>query len=61
VQYWGPAKWVAKLRATKADRKRLFLKTRMEASHGGVSGRYKRYHETAFEFAFVLDLAGIRQ
>jgi oligopeptidase B len=61
VQYWGPAKWVAKLRATKADRKRLFLKARMEASHGGVSGRYKRYHETAFEFAFVLDLAGIRQ
>ena len=61
VQYWGPAKWVAKLRATKADRNRLLLKMRMEASHGGVSGRYKTYHETAFEFAFVLDLAGIWQ
>jgi len=61
VQYWGPAKWVAKLRATKTDRNRLLLKTRMEASHGGVSGRYKRYLETAFEYAFLLDAAGIGQ
>lgn len=61
VQYWGPAKWVAKLRATKTDRNRVLLRTRMEASHGGVSGRYKRYQETAFEYAFLLDLTGIRQ
>jgi oligopeptidase B len=61
VQYWEPAKWVAKLRATKTDRNLLLLKTEMEASHGGVTGRYKRYRETAFEYAFILDLAGVRQ
>ena len=57
VQYWEPAKWVAKLRALKTDRNRLLLKTKMEAGHGGVSGRYKRYRETAFIYAFLLDLA----
>jgi len=61
VQYWEPAKWVAKLRTTKTDRNRLLLKTEMEASHGGVSGRYKQYKETAFKYAFFLDLAGIKQ
>jgi len=59
VQYWEPAKWVAKLRATKTDRNRLLLKTRMEAGHGGVSGRDQRYKQIAFESAFVLDLAGV--
>ena len=57
VQYWEPAKWVAKLRALKTDSDRLLLRTYMEAGHGGVSGRYKRYHETAFEYAFLIDLA----
>jgi oligopeptidase B len=61
VQYWEPAKWVAKLRATKRDHNRLLLKTEMEASHGGVSGRYQQYKETAFKYAFFLDLAGIKQ
>jgi oligopeptidase B len=61
VQYWEPAKWVAKLRAKKTDRNRLMLKTEMEASHGGVSGRYKQYKETAFKYAFFLDLSGIKQ
>jgi oligopeptidase B len=61
VQYWEPAKWVAKLRATKTDRNRLLLRTKMEAGHGGVSGRYKRYQETAFVYAFLLDLAGTSQ
>jgi oligopeptidase B len=56
VQYWEPAKWVAKLRAIKTDRNRLLLRTKMEAGHGGVSGRYKRYRETAFIYAFLLDL-----
>jgi oligopeptidase B len=56
VQYWEPAKWVAKLRATKTDGNRLLLRTKMEAGHGGVSGRYKRYKETAFIYAFLLDL-----
>jgi oligopeptidase B len=58
VQYWEPAKWVAKLRALKTDNDRLLLRTYMEAGHGGVSGRYKRYYERAFEFAFLIDLAG---
>ena len=60
VQFWEPAKWVAKLRATKTDRNLLLLKTEMEAGHGGVSGRYKKYREIAFDYAFLLDLAGIR-
>jgi oligopeptidase B len=56
-QYWEPAKWAAKLRALKTDRNTLLLRTKMEAGHGGVSGRYKRYRETAFSYAFLLDLA----
>ncbi len=59
VQYWEPAKWVAKLRATKTGSSRLLLKTNMEAGHGGASGRFKRYKETALEYAFILDLSGI--
>jgi len=61
VQYWEPAKWVAKLRAAKTDSNELLLKTYMEAGHGGVSGRYQRYKEVAFTYAFILDLAGIRK
>lgn len=61
VQYFEPAKWVAKLRATKTDRNVLLLKTEMEAGHGGVSGRDKRYTETALRYAFFLDLAGVRE
>ncbi|MCP3981926.1 MAG: S9 family peptidase [bacterium] len=59
VQYWEPAKWVAKLRASKTGDNRLLLKTNMEAGHGGASGRYKRYEQTAFYYAFLLDLAGL--
>jgi oligopeptidase B len=58
VQYWEPAKWVAKLRALKTDTNRVVLKTNMEAGHGGASGRYRRWREMAFEYAFLLDLAG---
>jgi oligopeptidase B len=61
VQYWEPAKWVAKLRARKTDSGRVLLRTNMEAGHGGVSGRYRRYHDTALMYAFLLDLAGITQ
>jgi oligopeptidase B len=60
VQYWEPAKWTAKLRELKTDRNRLLLKTNMEAGHGGPSGRFRRHHETAFAYAFLLDLAGIK-
>jgi len=60
VQYWEPAKWVAKLRALKTDNNRLLLKTNMDAGHGGASGRFRRHQETAFSYVFILDLAGIR-
>ena len=59
VQYWEPAKWVAKLRALKTDSNRLLLHTNMEAGHGGASGRFRRYRETAMIYAFLLDLAGL--
>jgi oligopeptidase B len=58
VQFWEPAKWVAKLRALKTDNQRLLLRTNMEAGHSGASGRFKRYEETAMIYAFLLDLAG---
>ena len=58
VQYWEPAKWVAKLRALKTDARPLLLKTNMDAGHGGVSGRYRRYRETALQYAFLLRQAG---
>ncbi|MBN2071670.1 MAG: S9 family peptidase [Candidatus Krumholzibacteriota bacterium] len=59
VQYWEPAKWVARLRANKTDGNILLLHTNMGAGHGGVSGRFRRYRETALEYAFILDLVGI--
>ena len=59
VQYWEPAKWVAKLRAMKTDKNILLLVTNMEAGHGGASGRFRRLKETALQYAFMLDLAGI--
>ena len=51
VQYWEPAKWVARLRATKTDDNLLLLKTNMSAGHGGASGRYDSYRETALVYA----------
>lgn len=60
VQYFEPAKWTARLRAMKTDNNRLILRTNMEAGHGGSSGRYKRWRDVAFEYAFMLDLAGVR-
>jgi oligopeptidase B len=61
VQYWEPAKWVARLRVLKTDQNRLLLRTKMEAGHGGVSGRFKRYKEVAFIYAFLLDLVGVSE
>jgi oligopeptidase B len=58
VQYWEPAKWVAKLRAMKTDNNVVLLKTNMEAGHGGASGRFRRHRETAEMYAFLIDLAG---
>jgi oligopeptidase B len=59
VQYWEPAKWVAKLRATRTNDTRLLLKTNMGAGHAGASGRYEYLKEVAFKYAFVLDTLGI--
>jgi len=59
VLYVEPAKWTAKLRAMKTDTNRLILRTNMEAGHSGASGRYKRWRDVAFEYAFLLDLAGL--
>ncbi len=59
VLYVEPAKWTAKLRAMKTGTNRLILRTNMEAGHGGASGRYKRWRDVAFEYAFLLDLAGL--
>jgi oligopeptidase B len=58
VQYWEPAKWVAKLRATRTDDNLLLLKTNMDAGHGGTSGRLKGHKDTALEYAFLLALEG---
>jgi oligopeptidase B len=54
VPYWEPAKWVAKLRALKADSNLLLLKTNLGNGHLGPSGRYEYIRETAFEYAFLL-------
>jgi oligopeptidase B len=59
VMYWEPAKYVAKLRTLKDDKNVLVLKTNMAAGHGGASGRYDRYHEIAFDYAFMLTQLGI--
>ena len=55
VMYWEPAKWVAKLRATKRGPNPIYLKTNFAGGHGGSSGRYDRLRELAFEYAFMLD------
>jgi oligopeptidase B len=61
VQYWEPAKWVAKLRVLKTNDKQLFLDTNMDAGHGGASGRFEALKELAKEFAFLLDLEKIKK
>ena len=59
VQYWEPAKWVAKLRDLKTDNNLLLLHTDMQTGHGGASGRFERLKEVAMEYAFLLHLVRI--
>ncbi|MAL60031.1 MAG: oligopeptidase B [Flavobacteriaceae bacterium] len=61
VQYWEPAKWVAKLREMKTDDTILLLQTNMDAGHGGASGRFESLKEVAMDYAFLLDLEGIKE
>ena len=58
VQYWEPAKWIAKLRDLKTGNNLILLETNMEAGHGGASGRFRQHKETALEYAFLLSLTG---
>ncbi|TBN06479.1 S9 family peptidase [Hyunsoonleella flava] len=60
VQYWEPAKWVAKLRDLKTDDNKLLLHIDMDSGHGGASGRFESLKEVALEYAFLLDLEEIR-
>ncbi|MEG2102550.1 MAG: S9 family peptidase [Flavobacterium sp.] len=60
VQYWEPAKWVAKLRDLKTNNNFLFLDTNMDAGHGGASGRFEALRDLAKEFSFLLDLEKIK-
>ena len=61
VQYWEPAKWVARLRATKTDDNLLLLRTNMGAGHGGASGRYDFLREVANDYAFFLKVLGLTE
>lgn len=61
VQYWEPAKWVAKLRANKTNKNILLFECNMDAGHGGASGRFNSLKEIAKEYAFVFDLVGIKE
>jgi oligopeptidase B len=59
VQYWEPAKWVARLRDHNTAATDILLRTNLESGHGGTSGRLRRLHDLALVYAFLLDLAGI--
>ncbi|MDD7887608.1 S9 family peptidase [Flavivirga sp. 57AJ16] len=61
VQYWEPAKWVAKLRELKTDANKLLFHIDMDSGHGGASGRFESLKEVALEYAFLLDLEGINR
>jgi oligopeptidase B len=61
VQYWEPAKWVARLRQMKTDDHLLLMHCNMDAGHGGASGRFERYKEVALEYAFMFYLEGIKE
>ena len=55
VQYWEPAKWVAKLRAVSTSNRPILLRTELDSGHGGPSGRYDAWRDEAFVLSFILD------
>ena len=59
MQYWEPAKWVAKLRARTTSTEPILLRTEMGAGHGGPSGRYDAWRDEAFILAFICDVLGV--
>jgi len=61
VQYWEPAKWIAKLRDFKTDDNLLIMDCNMETGHGGASGRFERIKEVALEYAFMFMLEDIHE
>jgi oligopeptidase B len=61
VQYFEPAKWVAKLRELKTDNNQLYLFTDLETGHGGASGRFDALKEIARDYVFLFDLEGIKE
>jgi oligopeptidase B len=61
VQYYEPTKWVARLRATKTDHEPLVFSVNMAGGHGGKSGRFQRFHDTALEYAFIFRQLGIKE
>jgi len=61
VQYWEPAKWVAKLRDLKTDNHLLLLKTYLKAGHSGLSGRFQKIRDLALRYAFIFDLEGLME
>ncbi len=61
VQYWEPAKWAAKLREKKTNDNKVLLRTNMETGHGGASGRFAYFKETAQDYMFLFKLAGIKE
>ena len=61
VQYWEPSKWIAKLRELRTNDNKLYMYCNMDVGHGGASGRFQRFKETAMEYAFLLDLEGITE
>jgi oligopeptidase B len=61
VQYYEPAKWVARLRAARTDSNPLLFRINMEAGHGGKSGRFRRYRDIAEYYAFMLSRLGVER
>jgi oligopeptidase B len=61
VQYWEPAKWVAKLRELKKGNNILLFQINMDAGHGGASGRFEALKEVAMDYSFLFDLEGIKE